>query len=394
MINGLRLFNILALVLGGTQLASGQFSRAGCMTFQYDFKPFFARQTEGCDTLNEPTEAKNKTPIRCYFIGKSDSGNSHKSWDMVYIQDSDTIISYGNRLYHVRDGKKLKEYHNKEIYQVVLNKILNNPPSEYINRSTTLGNNFIHVIAWDSLFGKYHAFTNQVDSFKIHHAFDAKFYDQKEIIKFKEGCDIPFYLFQSVTMEGGFIQEREWILTRIEELEPIMVENLRSDFLKRHPLPNEMDFISDSTKDSDILFKLDTVLRNKYALDLNQNRKALFIQDSLTLLEFWYISCLPCQVNIPVWNRLYDTFASDGIRFIALNSQDKHAENIKWFLERKPIKGEICYDQGALAKSLGINAFPTTLLIDGQGKVLKVWTGAHVDGFEAFAIDVRQVLER
>ena len=88
---------------------------------------------------------------------------------------------------------------------------------------------------------------------------------------------------------------------------------------------------------------------------------------------FWSVSCKICAKEIPHLNALYDK--SDKNNFVIIGF-DMPYDRPDWtvkFVKQRPIKYPVSLDlDGAIARAFGgIEATPTTVLIDKQGRV--VW---------------------
>lgn len=85
-------------------------------------------------------------------------------------------------------------------------------------------------------------------------------------------------------------------------------------------------------------------------------------------------------------------YAELGLKVIAVNLDQEFADAAK-FLERYPAHFTIWYDpKGALAKSYVVQAMPTSVLIDRQGKVLSVHRGFRTKQIQAYEQAIEQAL--
>jgi len=96
----------------------------------------------------------------------------------------------------------------------------------------------------------------------------------------------------------------------------------------------------------------------------------------IVLLKCWFISCVPCVKEMPELNELVNSYRDrEDILFISL-ALDKPAA-LQAFLKKTKFDYQTVGSQGEyISKQLHINAFPTHVLIDQEGKVVKMTNSA------------------
>ena len=100
-------------------------------------------------------------------------------------------------------------------------------------------------------------------------------------------------------------------------------------------------------------------------------------QNKLVLINFWASWCTPCRMEMPQFERLYTTKKGEGFTLLAINV-DKEREKADAYLKSKPVSFPVLIDKdGAVAKQLGLNALPTTILVGQDGKVIHVVEGVE-----------------
>ena len=108
----------------------------------------------------------------------------------------------------------------------------------------------------------------------------------------------------------------------------------------------------------------------------------------VTLLNFWGTWCPPCRRELPGLGRIAARLAQDDrFQLVAVScgsggpdDLDEIASETKRFLERERIAIEPWCDPRGVARLIfsegyGFEAFPTTYLIDAEGRVRRVWAG-------------------
>ena len=87
------------------------------------------------------------------------------------------------------------------------------------------------------------------------------------------------------------------------------------------------------------------------------------------VLNFWYSTCEPCRRELPAFAAAHGAFA-DRVTFIGVNMYDSAVAAAN-FAQRYGVDYEILLDSnGELVGKLGIALAPTTILVDGQGKIV------------------------
>jgi len=91
------------------------------------------------------------------------------------------------------------------------------------------------------------------------------------------------------------------------------------------------------------------------------------------LIDFWFIDCIPCIKDHKLMTKKLDLLNSSNIELVGISIDDDH-EEWKKFLYQKNYTWlnlrEVEMTEKKLRTSLVISAFPTYLLIDGEGNIL------------------------
>jgi thiol-disulfide isomerase/thioredoxin len=89
----------------------------------------------------------------------------------------------------------------------------------------------------------------------------------------------------------------------------------------------------------------------------------------VVLLDFWASWCSPCLQSFPWMNELQQKHGNDGLVVLAVN-MDQDRKLAEAFLGKTPAKFRVEYDPaGSVARQFGVEAMPTSFLIDRNGKV-------------------------
>jgi thiol-disulfide isomerase/thioredoxin len=110
------------------------------------------------------------------------------------------------------------------------------------------------------------------------------------------------------------------------------------------------------------------------------------------VLNFWGSWCGPCRVETPEFSEVAAELADDGVQFLGINVKETDEQFALAFIERYAIHFPSLYDprgEVALAfRDYPANAVPSTIMLDTEGRVAAVYTGAVTQE------DLRRVLDR
>lgn len=109
-------------------------------------------------------------------------------------------------------------------------------------------------------------------------------------------------------------------------------------------------------------------------------------QGKVVILDFWASWCVPCRRSFPWMNEMQNKYGDDGLVIVAVNL-DSEVSDAEAFLERYPADYSIYYDhERQLARQYGVEAMPSSFLIDREGTVVARHLGfksADTDEYEA-----------
>lgn len=85
-------------------------------------------------------------------------------------------------------------------------------------------------------------------------------------------------------------------------------------------------------------------------------------------LNFWFIGCKPCVMEMPELNEIVEEFKDEDIAFLAI-ALDK-GNNIEKFLQKTPFDYQIMPDGRSVTNRYGIFSYPTHLILNKEGEVV------------------------
>jgi thiol-disulfide isomerase/thioredoxin len=106
------------------------------------------------------------------------------------------------------------------------------------------------------------------------------------------------------------------------------------------------------------------------------------------MLNFWFVGCPPCMGEMPDLNNIYRTYKDSGVVFVSLarNSPEQLIKFKEGKYSRPPetIEYPIIPDCSSIAAKYGITGFPTTVLIDRNGIIRLIYSGASVQSLKKY----------
>jgi thiol-disulfide isomerase/thioredoxin len=97
-----------------------------------------------------------------------------------------------------------------------------------------------------------------------------------------------------------------------------------------------------------------------------------------TLVNFWATWCAPCIKEMPLFEALAATTPDLAVITV---SNDFRREDLDAYLARTPLTLPVAFDQDrTLADALGLSSWPTTMLLDAEGRVERIFRA--VDSLE------------
>jgi thiol-disulfide isomerase/thioredoxin len=116
------------------------------------------------------------------------------------------------------------------------------------------------------------------------------------------------------------------------------------------------------------------------AIDLNTLDGRPFrleqLRGKVVLVNFWATWCEPCVEEMPSMQRLRNLLANAPFEIVAVNHQEGEAR-IRGFLQKVPLDFPIVRDtDGAVTRAWQTRIFPTSYLVDAEGKIRYVLAGA------------------
>jgi len=126
--------------------------------------------------------------------------------------------------------------------------------------------------------------------------------------------------------------------------------------------------------------------------DINGNRFSIEeLKGKIIVINFWFIECKPCVVEIPDLNKLVEDYKGKEIVFLgfAINKTSK----LNSFLNKKEFKYNIIPESKDIISSYGINSFPTHIIIDKNSKITFSTSGLSENTINDLRKEIEKLLK-
>jgi cytochrome c biogenesis protein CcmG/thiol:disulfide interchange protein DsbE len=118
------------------------------------------------------------------------------------------------------------------------------------------------------------------------------------------------------------------------------------------------------------------------------------IEGRVVWVDFWASWCVPCRRSFPWLNAMQAKHGPQGLQIIAVNL-DKDRALADRFLAEVPAQFALRFDPAAaLAKEFGVQAMPSSFLIDADGTVLATHSGFKTADVAAYERAIEAALAR
>jgi DsbE subfamily thiol:disulfide oxidoreductase len=110
------------------------------------------------------------------------------------------------------------------------------------------------------------------------------------------------------------------------------------------------------------------------------------LKGKVVVLNFWATWCPPCREEMPSMETLYKRYKDMGLEMLAVNLRENN-NTVRQFIQRHGYTFPVPLDQhGRVGSVYGVEAIPTTYIIDREGKITGRIVGSiHWDTPQVFA---------
>jgi peroxiredoxin len=114
------------------------------------------------------------------------------------------------------------------------------------------------------------------------------------------------------------------------------------------------------------------------------------LKGKVVVLNFWFVECKPCIMEMPELNQLVEEFKEKNIVFLAIALNDK--KELKKFLKTTDFNYKVVANGQTSADSYGVKGFPTNVIIDQNGIIHYVSTGIGPNNKENLQKAINELL--
>ena len=129
-------------------------------------------------------------------------------------------------------------------------------------------------------------------------------------------------------------------------------------------------------------FSLENIKGKKYTLS--------DLSGKVVVLNFWFVACQPCIMEMPELNELVEEFKNKDVVFLAIALNSK--KELNKFLKKNKFNYSIIADGQATAQTYQIKGYPTNIIIDQSGVIQYVSTGVGPNNKENLQKAIKQLL--
>ena len=99
---------------------------------------------------------------------------------------------------------------------------------------------------------------------------------------------------------------------------------------------------------------------------------------SVTLVNIWATWCLPCRVEMPAMERVYQELAPRGFKIAAVSIDEGNPEDVRAFGQELELSFDMLQDRStAVQQIFQTTGVPESFLINKDGVIVKRIIGAH-----------------
>lgn len=114
----------------------------------------------------------------------------------------------------------------------------------------------------------------------------------------------------------------------------------------------------------------------------------------VVMINFWATWCAPCRQELPLLNRLHEQYRKAGFRLLGVNIDDR-PDAARAMAKNLGISFPVLFDsEKRVSRLYDVNAMPSTVLIDRDGKVRYIHLGYRAGYETRYEAQIRELLKQ
>lgn len=123
-----------------------------------------------------------------------------------------------------------------------------------------------------------------------------------------------------------------------------------------------------------------------------ENIRLSELRGNVVMVNFWASWCGPCRQEMPLLDDLYQKYRDYGFELLGVNVDEKQSDAER-MLERIPVSFPVLFDPNStVSKEYGVDAMPSTLLIDRDGNARYLHRGYRAGEEKIYAEKLRALV--
>lgn len=116
------------------------------------------------------------------------------------------------------------------------------------------------------------------------------------------------------------------------------------------------------------------------------------LKGKITVLNFWFIECKPCVMEMPDLNKLVELYKGQDVVFLGIATNNE--ARLKEFLKKNEFNYKIIANGMKTATDYGVKAYPTHVIIDQESKIAHLSVGVGPETIEGLKKSINELLKK
>lgn len=100
------------------------------------------------------------------------------------------------------------------------------------------------------------------------------------------------------------------------------------------------------------------------------------LQGKVTFINFWFPSCPGCVNEMPKVIKMAHDYQGKNFQVLGISQPFDPIESVRNYTSTRQLPFTVMYDaDGAVGKAFGTQVYPTSVLINKQGEIVKTFVG-------------------